>query len=94
MTAQYTKNIAWICSVTYGADKDAVTVDISGVIAGNIGKIGSAALIDRIAHSVLSVERQSDERVIVTIRTNLWREGRRFTVSEPLIVERGVPQYR
>jgi hypothetical protein len=93
VTAKCANDITWTCSVTIGANKDAVTVDFSAVIAENIWKIGAAAPIDRLAHSVLSVDRQSDERVIVIIGTNLWREGRRFTASEQLIGKRGVPQY-
>jgi len=72
-------------------------VDCGGVEGGNFGKLGIAgrAAYDRFETTPVEWLHRDDGRFQVVMRTRAWKSGRRYTVTEPLIVTAdGTPLYR
>jgi hypothetical protein len=64
-----------------------VAVDVSAVERGNLGKLGSArAGYDKVETEPVRWLGRRDGLFQVVLRTRAWKAGRRFTVSEPLLI--------
>lgn len=65
-----------------------LAVDVSRVEAGNLGKLGLAgrAGYDRVETTPTRWVYREDGRFQVIMRTRAWRAGKRYTVSEPLLI--------
>lgn len=73
-----------------------LTVDASGVEGCNFGVLGRPrAYYERFETVPVKWLYREDGRFQVVMRTRAWRGGRRYTVSEPLLISReGVVMYR
>jgi hypothetical protein len=74
-----------------------VAVDCSGVEGGNFGKLGIAgrAAYDRFETTPVEWLHRDDGMFQVVMRTRAWKSGKRYTVSEPLVIAAdGTPLYR
>jgi hypothetical protein len=67
-----------------------LAVNTSGVEGGNLGVLGSRGRKDYDRFETTPVEwlYRDDGRFQVVMRTRVWRAGRRYTVSEPLLISR------
>jgi hypothetical protein len=71
--------------------------DVSGVEGGNFGVLGIAgrAGYERFETTPIEWLPRDDGRLQVVMRTRAWKAGRRYTVSEKLVVSAdGTPLYR
>ena len=65
-----------------------LAVNASGVEDGNFGKLGrDRANYERFETTPVEWRHRNDGLFQVVMRTRAWRAGRRFTVSEPLIIK-------
>jgi len=65
-----------------------LSVNASGVEGGNFGKLGrDRADYERFETTPVEWRHRNDGLFQVVMRTRAWRAGRRFTVSEPLIIK-------
>jgi hypothetical protein len=65
-----------------------LAVNASGVEGGNLGVLGSRGRkdYDRFETTPVKWLYRDDGRFQVVMRTRAWRSGRRYTVSEPLLI--------
>lgn len=65
-----------------------LAVEASGVEGGNLGKLGIAgpAPFDRIETTPIRWHAHEDGVFHVEMRTRAWKDGKRYTVSEPLLI--------
>jgi hypothetical protein len=65
-----------------------LAVNASGVEGGNLGVLGSRGRkdYDRFETTPVEWRHRDDGRFQVVMRTRAWRSGRRYTVSEPLLI--------
>ena len=68
-----------------------LAVDASGVEGGNLGVLGSRGRKDYDRFETTPVEwlHRDDGRFQVVMRTRAWRAGKRYTVSENLLISQG-----
>ena len=74
-----------------------MAVDISGEEGANFGRLGNAGRVgyDRFQTTPIEWQHRDDGMFEVVIRTRAWKSGRRYTVSEPLIIRAdGTPLWR
>ena len=65
-----------------------LAVDASGVEGGNFGKLGRGrADYERFETKPVEWLHRDDGLFQVVMRTRAWRSGRRYTVSEPLVIK-------
>jgi hypothetical protein len=65
-----------------------LVVDASGVEGGNFGKLGrDRADYERFETTPVEWWHRDDGLFQVVMRTRAWRAGRRYTVSEPLLIK-------
>jgi hypothetical protein len=65
-----------------------LAVDASGVEGGNFGKLGRGrGDYERFATKPVQWLSRDDGLFQVVMRTRAWRAGRRYTVSEPLVIK-------
>ena len=65
-----------------------LSVNASGVEGGNFGKLGrDRADYERFETTPVEWRHRNDGLFQVVMRTRAWRAGRRYTVSEPLIIK-------
>ena len=72
-------------------------VDVSGVEGGNFGKLGIAGRkgYERFETTPIRWMQRDDGLYFVEIRTRAWKSGKRFTVSEPMLIStNGTPLWR
>ncbi|HSM91417.1 MAG TPA: hypothetical protein VLT47_00945 [Anaeromyxobacteraceae bacterium] len=63
-------------------------VDVSDVEGGNLGKLGRPrAAFERVETAPVKATRREDGRIEVEVRTRAWRQGRRHTVTELLLLD-------
>jgi hypothetical protein len=67
-----------------------LAVDARGVEGGNLGKLGIArhAGYDRFETTPTGWLHREDGRFQVVMRTRAWKDGKRYTASEPLLIGR------
>jgi hypothetical protein len=67
-----------------------LAVDASGVEGGNLGVLGNRGRkdYDRVETTPIEWLHRDDGRFQVVMRTRTWRAGRRYTVSENLLISR------
>jgi len=67
-----------------------LAVDAHGVEGGNLGKLGiaSRAGYDRFETTPTEWLHREDGRFQVVMRTRAWKDGKRYTASEPLLIGR------
>jgi hypothetical protein len=64
-----------------------VAADVSAVERGNLGKLGSSrGAYDKVETEPVRWLERRDGLFQVVLRTRAWKSGRRFTVSEPLLI--------
>lgn len=64
-----------------------LAIDISGVESGNFGKLGrSRSDYERFETTPTEWLHRTDGLFSVHMRTRAWRDGKRYTVYEPLII--------
>lgn len=68
---------------------DYLAVDVSAVENGNFGKLGTVRRADYDRFETVPVQwlQRSDGLFQLVMRTTAWKSGRRYTVSEPLIIK-------
>jgi hypothetical protein len=74
-----------------------LAADCSGVEGGNFGKLGIAgrAAYGRFETTPVEWLHRDDGMFQVVMRTRAWKSGKRYTVTEPLVVTAdGTPLYR
>ena len=65
-----------------------LAVDVSGVEGGNFGKLGrNRADDERFETTPVEWRPRTDGLFQVVMRTRAWRAGRRYTVSEALVIK-------
>lgn len=72
-------------------------VDVSGVEGGNFGKLGIGGRkgYERFETTPVRWMHRDDGLYYVEIRTRAWKSGRRYTVSEPMLIStNGTPLWR
>lgn len=70
-------------------DDSFLEIDLSGAESGNFSKLGRRqAEYDRFETKPIAWLPRQDGLLQVRIQTQAWRAGRRYTVSEPLIIRR------
>jgi hypothetical protein len=63
-------------------------VDVSDVEPGNLGKLGSHGQVyERVETEPMDVSRRADGSLVILVRTRAWRGGRRYAVTEPVLIE-------
>jgi len=70
---------------------------VSGVEGGNLGVLGTGgrAAYERFETTPIEWLHRDDGRYMVVMRTRAWKGGRRYTVSENLLIAAdGTPLYR
>jgi len=78
-------------------DDNYLATDVSAVDGGNFGKLGTAgqAAYDRFETTPIEWLHRDDGLFQVVMRTRAWKSGKRYTVSEPLVIRAdGTPLYR
>lgn len=67
-----------------------LAVDARGVEGGNLGKLGIARRAGYIRFETTPTEwlHREDGRLQVVMRTRAWKDGKRYTASEPLLIGR------
>ena len=67
-----------------------LAVDARGVEGGNLGKLGIARRAGYVRFETTPTEwlHREDGRLQVVMRTRAWKDGKRYTVSEPLLIGR------
>ena len=64
-------------------------VDISNVEGGNLGKIGwSKNEYEKVETEPVNWIKRKDRLLQIKMRTRAWKDGQRYTVYEPLILDR------
>lgn len=65
-----------------------LATDASGVEGGNLGKLGTGgrSVYERIETTPIRWLPRDDGLYQVVVRTRVWKSGKRFTVSEPLVI--------
>jgi hypothetical protein len=73
-----------------------LAVDCSGVEGGNFGRLGAGrAAYDRFETTPAEWLHRGDGMLQVVMRTRAWKSGKRYTVTEALVVTAdGTPLYR
>jgi len=74
-----------------------LAVDVSAVEGGNFGKLGVVGRAGYDCFETIPVEwlHRDDGMFQVVMRTRAWKSGKRYTVSEPLIIRAdGTPLWR
>lgn len=86
VSSVHTDNGSVVTAYVRQQDGTFLTFDLSAVEGGNFGKLGrSRKDFDRFETTPIEWLQRQDGLLQVRIQTRAWRQGQRYTVTEPLV---------